>query len=87
MCPRDKHVDGREHSIMDQAKYEKSINEVAPLGAEKVVLTGFGEPLLDKRLELKIAYAKSRGLSTYFITNASALTPNRSRKLLEAGLD
>lgn len=87
MCPRDKHVDAREHGIMDQAKYEKSIDEVAALGAEKVVLTGFGEPLLDKRLELKIAYAKSKGLSTYFITNASALTPARSRKLLEAGLD
>ena len=87
MCPRDKHVDAREHGIMDQAKYEKSIDEVAALGAEKVVLTGFGEPLLDKRLELKIAYAKSKGLSTYFITNASALTPARSRKLLAAGLD
>ncbi len=56
MCPRDKHVDGREHGIMDQALYEKSIDEVVGLGAEKVVLTGFGEPLLDKRLELKVAY-------------------------------
>ena len=87
MCPRDKHVDGREHGIMDQAKYEKSIDEVVELGAKKVVLTGFGEPLLDKRLEQKIAYAKDKGLSTYFITNASALTPARSQRLLEAGLD
>jgi MoaA/NifB/PqqE/SkfB family radical SAM enzyme len=87
MCPRDKHVDGREHGIMDQARYEKSIDEVAALGAQKVVLTGFGEPLLDKRLELKVAYAKKRGLATYFITNASALTPRRSEQLLEAGLD
>lgn len=87
MCPRDKHVDGREHGIMDQAQYEKSIDEVVGLGAEKVVLTGFGEPLLDKRLELKVAYAKKRGLATYFITNASALTPARSQRLLDAGLD
>ena len=87
MCPRDKHVDAREHGIMDQAKYERSIDEVVALGAKKVVLTGFGEPLLDKRLELKIAYAKGKGLSTYFITNASALTPARSQRLIQAGLD
>src|SRR5437762_12285539 len=46
MCPRDKHEHGREHGIMDQVKYETSINEVVALGAKKVVLTGFGEPML-----------------------------------------
>jgi MoaA/NifB/PqqE/SkfB family radical SAM enzyme len=86
MCPRDKHEHGREHGIMDQAKYERSIDEVVQLGAKKIVLTGFGEPMLDKRLEDKVAYAAARGLSTYFITNGSALTPRRSRKLLDAGL-
>jgi MoaA/NifB/PqqE/SkfB family radical SAM enzyme len=86
MCPRDKHEHGREHGIMDQAKYQKSIDEVVKLGAQKIVLTGFGEPMLDKRLEDKIAYAHSKGLQTYFITNASALTPRRSRKLMESGL-
>jgi MoaA/NifB/PqqE/SkfB family radical SAM enzyme len=87
MCPRDKHEHGREHGIMDQALYEKSIDEVAALGARKIVLTGFGEPLLDKRLEDKIAYASNKKLSTYFITNGSALTPARSRKLMQAGLN
>ena len=86
MCPRDKHEFGREHGIMDQSKYEKSIDEVVALGARKVVLTGFGEPMLDKRLEDKIAYASRKGLSTYFITNGSAMTPRRARKLIEAGL-
>jgi len=86
MCPRDKHEHGREHGIMDQQKYEKSIDEVVALGAKKVVLTGFGEPMLDKRLEDKIAYAHKKGLSTYFITNGSAMTPKRARRLMEAGL-
>ena len=71
---------------MDQGKYERSIDEVVQLGAKKIVLTGFGEPMLDKRLEDKIAYAHGKGLSTYFITNGSALTPRRSRKLMESGL-
>jgi radical SAM protein with 4Fe4S-binding SPASM domain len=86
MCPRDKHEHGREHGIMDQASYEKSIDEVVALGAKKVVLTGFGEPMLDKRLEDKIAYAHRKGLSTYFITNGSAMTQKRARRLMEAGL-
>jgi MoaA/NifB/PqqE/SkfB family radical SAM enzyme len=86
MCPRDKHEHGREHGIMDQAKYERSIDEIVKLGAKKIVLTGFGEPLLDRKLEQKVAYATRKGLGSYFITNGSALTPVRARRLVEAGL-
>lgn len=86
MCPRDKHEHGREHGIMDQTRYEKSLDEVVALGALKVVLVGFGEPMLDRHLEDKVAYANSKGLSTYFVTNGSAMTPRRARKLMESGL-
>ena len=85
MCPREKH--DRPHGIMDQAKYEASIDEVAGMGAEQVVLTGFGESTLDKHLEEKIAYAHDKGLRTYIITNGSALTESRSKALMAAGLD
>ena len=87
MCPRDEHEHGREHGIMDQHDYEKSIDEVVNLGAKHIVLTGFGEPMLDKNLELKIAYAKKNGLSTYIISNGSVLNSKRAQKILEAGLD
>lgn len=87
MCPREEHEFGREHGIMSQSLYEKSIDEVVELGAERVVLTGFGEPMLDKNLEKKIAYAKRKGMSTYIITNGSVLTGKRARGILEAGLD
>src|SRR5688500_4093486 len=33
MCPRDKHEHGREHGIMDLARYKKSIDEILDLGA------------------------------------------------------
>ena len=85
MCPRESHT--RLHGIMDQTLYERSIDEVVALGAEQVVLTGFGEPMLDRRLENKIRYAKSKGLRTYIISNGSALTPRRAAGLLLAGLD
>jgi MoaA/NifB/PqqE/SkfB family radical SAM enzyme len=87
MCPRDAHKLGRPHGIMDGKKYEKSIDEVVALGCKQVVLTSFGEPLIDKRLEQKIAYAKSKGLRTYIISNASLLTKSRAKGLIEAGLD
>lgn len=85
MCPRDKHT--REHGVMDNAKYQASIDEIVSLGATRVVLTGFGEPLLDRQLEQKIAYAAYAGLNTYIITNGSAITANRAQGLIEAGLD
>lgn len=85
MCPREKH--DRDHGVMDPESYRKSVDEIVGLGAEQVVLTGFGEPMLDKRLEDKIAYAKSKGLRTYIITNGSAITEKRAYLLLMAGLD
>jgi len=85
MCPRESH--DRPHGIMDQEKYKRSIDEIVSLGAEQVVLTGFGEPMLDRQLEEKVRYAASQGLRTYIITNGSALTPKRAASLLLAGLD
>ncbi len=87
MCPRDKHEHGREHGIMKQEAYERSIDEIITIGAKMIVLTGFGEPTLDKKLEQKIAYAKSKGLRTYIITNGSTLSSKRARSLIESGLD
>lgn len=87
MCPRDVHKFGRSHGVMDLEKYKKSVDEVILLGCKQVVLTGFGEPLIDKTLEDKVQYAKSRGLRTYIISNASLLTRDRALGLIGAGLD
>lgn len=84
MCPRDKH--NRQHGIMDQHQYENSIDEVVDLGATQVTLTGFGEPLLDRKLEAKIRYAKDKGLRTYVITNGSLLHA-RAQSMADSGLD
>ena len=87
MCPRDLHELGRPHGVMSLEKYQKSIDEVIELGCKQVVLTGFGEPLIDKTLEKKVHYANSRGLRTYIISNASLLNRKRAKGLIEAGLD
>ena len=87
MCPRDLHEHGREHGVMAFDEYASSIDEIVPMGARKVVLTGFGEPLMDSTLSQKVAYAHDRGLSTYLISNASLLDDKRARGLITAGLD
>lgn len=87
MCPRDMHREARPHGIMDLDKYKRSIDEVVSLGAKKIVLTGFGEPLIDRTLDDKIGYAKTKSLNTYIITNGSLLSRNRAVSLIEAGLD
>jgi wyosine [tRNA(Phe)-imidazoG37] synthetase (radical SAM superfamily) len=87
MCPREEHENGRPHGIMSTEQYKKSIDEVVKLGAKKIVLTGFGEPMLDKGLEEKISYAKTKNLSTYIISNGSVLNSKRALSILEAGLD
>ena len=87
MCPRDMHKTARAHGIMDMTKFQRSIDEVVALGCKQVVLTGFGEPLVDKFLEKKVAYAKSKQLRTYIISNASLLNEERARSLIDSGLD
>jgi hypothetical protein len=87
MCPRD--TLSRPRGIMDVGLFEKIIREVSGEKRKPVThLHGFGEPLLDKRLPEKVRFAKDRGIKrTYFVSNASLLTPETSRKLIEAGLD
>jgi MoaA/NifB/PqqE/SkfB family radical SAM enzyme len=78
---------GREHGIMSFDNYKRSLDEVIELGCQQIVLTGFGEPLVDKQLEKKVEYAKGRGLRTYIISNGSLLTKKRATNLIQAGLD
>ncbi|MBF0594892.1 MAG: radical SAM protein [Candidatus Omnitrophica bacterium] len=49
---------------------------------------GMGEPLLDKRLEDKIAYAKSKkpDLTVLLLTNGALLSPERFRRLEDLGV-
>lgn len=54
---------------------------------ERAVLHGIGEPLLNKDLPRIIAHLKARGVYVLFNTNATLLTDDWARKLIESGLD
>ena len=78
----------RKVEFMSDTLYEKIIRECAENSCRVLHLHNFGEPLLDKKLEQRIRYAKSNGIPRVKIfTNGSLLTEDRSRSLIEAGLD
>ena len=75
-------------TTMDKGLYARLIDECVAAGCRKIHLHNFGEPLLDQQLEDRIAYAKQKGIRLVRIfCNGSLLSPDRARRLIEAGLD
>jgi MoaA/NifB/PqqE/SkfB family radical SAM enzyme len=64
----------------------RRIDQIAALGTTIITLTG-GEPLLHPDLELIIARIRQRGMMAISVTNGYLLTPDRIKKLNQAGLD
>lgn len=85
MCPSRKMK--RKKGFMSWNTFTAALDECAGRHVEKVYLSGFGEPLLDKHLEDKVAYASSRGVKKSIVTNASLLDRSRALGLIAAGLD
>lgn len=77
----------KETGFLDTGLYKKIIDEAVKEGCCAVHLTGNGEPLLHKDITEMIKYARERKILDLFMhTNATLLTEDISRKLLEAGL-
>ena len=73
--------------ITDELFY-RAVDQCAELGVPSIKFNWRGEPLLHPKLPEYIAYAKQKGiLETAINTNAVTLTAEKSRKLIEAGLD
>ncbi|MCM8811729.1 MAG: radical SAM protein [Candidatus Omnitrophica bacterium] len=85
-CPRA--VDRGSKARIDKAAFERMIDEYAAR-TQGLAAVGFdrGEPLIDKHLEEKVRYIADRGIVDIILTtNGVYLTPERSRKLIEAGV-
>lgn len=73
---------------MDWALFEKICSDAVSLGIPRIGLNRFGEPLLHPKLPEMVAFAKARRAKRVDITtNGLLLTEEKSRVLLEAGLD
>ena len=86
MCPTGLHIDTRPKGYIDWDLYTAIIDEIAPW-VEAVVLHSWGEPLLHTRFMDMVRYAKERDVWVETSTNATLLTEEKSREILEAGLD
>jgi radical SAM protein with 4Fe4S-binding SPASM domain len=81
---RDRHLLG----LMTFDVFKRIIDEAAEHELSAIVLASRGEPMLNKNLFRMIRYAKDNGiLDVKLNTNATKLTPDRSRELLESGVD
>jgi hypothetical protein len=75
-------------ATMEDSLYRPLVDECAASGCRELHLHNFGEPMLDKRIEERIAYAKQKGVRRVRIfCNGSLLTISRAKGLIEAGLD
>ncbi|MFA5358748.1 MAG: radical SAM/SPASM domain-containing protein [Patescibacteria group bacterium] len=73
---------------MSMELFQKIVDQCVSLGIDYVTIYGFGEPLLDPEFVAKVKYAKSRGIKRVTTnTNGALLTEERSRALVEAGID
>jgi sulfatase maturation enzyme AslB (radical SAM superfamily) len=91
-CSMCDHVNIRRYRKIEHMKWElyaKIIDEIAREGPDSRVWQIFyGDPFLLKDMPERIRYAKDRGLTDVVLnTNGVLMTAQRSRPLIEAGLD
>ena len=76
---------GRREGAMCFHTFKALVDELPEL--ERITLQGLGEPLLAPDLFQMLDYAARRGVRMGFNTNGTLLTRERSRRLVELGLD
>lgn len=79
-------LSSRTRGTMDLGLALSALDQAREWGLNMVSLSQGGEPLLHPELETIIAAARERSLVVYFVTNGTLLTPERSRRLIDAGL-
>jgi MoaA/NifB/PqqE/SkfB family radical SAM enzyme len=74
--------------IISEALFRRVIDQAVDMGVPSVKFNWRGEPLMCPKLPEFVAYAKEKGiLETIINTNAVTLTEEKSRALIDAGLD
>ena len=87
-CPMctSKDIPDDKTGYMDWGLYKKIIDEAKGFVFDVNLFIG-GESLFHKRLPDMIRYAKENGIGTRLSTNATVLTKDKTKALLDAGLD
>ena len=75
-----------------ESEYKQPVKEVSENGfyfsvvSRHLVLHGFGEPFLDKKLIERIELCTKKNIPTYFSCTPSTMTVEKAEKAMEAGL-
>lgn len=80
MCPREKMT--RSQGILDMGLYKKTLDDAVDMGANVVSLENYGETFMDPYFFERAAYAKSKGIPVYTITNGSLFSCELADKAL-----
>lgn len=74
--------------LMSFELFKRAIDECARYRLPSIKLNYRGEPLLNPAIVDMVKYAKNKGImEVQFNTNATLLTPEMSKRIIEAGLD
>lgn len=88
MCPHGQKEYKMNKGIMADRLVKKVIQSCVDSGVKSIKLSGRGEALLHPNLQEYIRLAKKGGiLDVMFNTNALLLTPEKTREILDAGID
>ena len=85
MCPTGLGLLTRSKGFMDYELFTQIVDEMAP-HVQTTTLHIWGEPLLHPRIHDMMAYCGRKGLHSEISTNATLLSAESSRKILDAGL-
>ncbi|MBN3038397.1 MAG: radical SAM protein [Candidatus Omnitrophica bacterium] len=75
----------RETRMLSLSKFKEIIRQLPYV--QKISLVGAGEPLLNPEIFNIIEYAKSRGLTIGFATNATLIDDKIAQRIIHSGLD
>ncbi len=77
----------RSRGVMSLGLFKRLADQADELDIRNIKLAGLGEPLLDRDIAEKIAYAKKKNICVKMYTNGMLLTEEKARQLVEAGID
>lgn len=85
-CPGCSLSKERERGFMDLDLFSSLVEQAAKIGVEEIRLFLAGEPFLHKQIAQMVEQCTRRGLRSIIHTNASKMTPEQSKSVIEAGL-
>ena len=77
----------RKKGFMEMGLFKRIVDNARKNGITGVTITNWGEPLLHPKIVDLVEYATKSEIKARIVTNGSLLTDNKSKELIQSGLD